>query len=128
MCHWCWTGDGVALHRRTRILFCCTTTDKDISVAALRWIPGCRYGDPTVVRRNLPCGKEARPCHCYPKALPANKPFICKQTRQWQGILSADPGAQCVCGLLDAFLPLGAAGRRVQPSFVHLRHPGASRR
>lgn len=120
--------NGMALSWWSKLLFCSTTSDPDIPITAVWWLPVGRYGDPTIVRWDLPRGKAACPRHRNPEALSPCQPIICKQTRPWERLLSVDPGAQCVCWLLDAFLVMGAAGRRVQPSSLHLCHLGASGR
>lgn len=81
MCHRGRTCHGMALSRRSKLLFSSTTSDTDIPVIAVWWLPGGCHVNPAIVCRDLPCGKAARPCHCYPEALPPCKPIICKQTR-----------------------------------------------
>ena len=120
--------DGLALPRGAGLLLGGSTPNADIPVAAVWGLPGGCHGHPAALRRDLPRGKAARPRHRHPEALPDSQPLICKPSQQWAGLLPADPGAQCVCGLLDAILPLGAVGRRLQPPSVHLCHLGASSR
>jgi len=116
----------MALSGRAKLLFCSATADPDVPIVAVWWLPGGCHGNPAIVCWDLSSGKAACPRHRYPEALPSCQPLICKQTQQRKGLLAADPDPHCVCRLLDAFLPLGVARRRIQPSSVHLCHLGAS--